>query len=263
MKKQDKFGTREWADRTINCCTGCSNNCRYCYARGMAVRFNRLKPEEWPLEKVRQDAVDREYGKFDGPVMFPSSHDITPGNLDACLTVLRKLLDAGNNVLVVSKPRWECIERICDLFGQYKNQILFRFTIGAMDNQVLSFWEPGASEYEERKASLLYAYFSEYQTSVSIEPMLDAKDVINLVEDLELSVTESIWIGKMNHIRKNIVIDSAMAAEAVREIERGQTDEAIIGIYETLKDHPLIKWKESVRKIISKIIPPIGSDFRF
>ena len=28
------FGTKDWAARTINCCTGCANNCRYCYAKG-------------------------------------------------------------------------------------------------------------------------------------------------------------------------------------------------------------------------------------
>lgn len=257
MNKQEQFGTREWAAQTINCCTGCSNNCRYCYARGMAVRFGRLKPEEWQHEQIRQKDVDRKYGKFDGKVMFPSSHDITPTNLDACLTVLNKLLDAGNEVLVVSKPRAECIERICDLFNEYKNQILFRFTIGAMDNEVLSFWEPGAPVYVERKAALAYAFFAGYQTSVSIEPMLDAENVVKLIQDLEEFTTESIWIGKMNHMRKNIVIDSAQTAEAVREIKRGQSDKAIWGIYEALKDHPLIKWKESIRKIVGPDEPDI------
>lgn len=250
MNKQNQTGTREWAAKTINCCTGCSNNCRYCYAREMAVRFNRLTPQDWLHEEVRQKDVDRKYRKFKGNVMFPSSHDITPANLEACLTVLGKLLDAGNDVLIVSKPRAECIERICDLFAKYRDQILFRFTIGAMNNQVLSFWEPGAPVYEERKAALFNAFCAGFQTSVSIEPMLDAKNIVNLVHDLEIFTTESIWIGKMNRMRKNIVIDSAKAAEAVHEIERGQTDEAIMGIYEILQDHPLIKWKESIRKIV-------------
>ena len=32
-------GTQEWSVKTVNCCTGCSHDCRYCYAKGMAVRF--------------------------------------------------------------------------------------------------------------------------------------------------------------------------------------------------------------------------------
>ena len=35
-------GTQEWSVKTINCCTGCSHDCRYCYAKGMAVRFKQV-----------------------------------------------------------------------------------------------------------------------------------------------------------------------------------------------------------------------------
>lgn len=35
------LGTKEWADSNVNCYLGCSNNCRYCYAKKMAIRFNR------------------------------------------------------------------------------------------------------------------------------------------------------------------------------------------------------------------------------
>ena len=90
--------------------------------------------------------------------MFPSSHDITPTNLAGCLVFLEELLRVGNQVLVVSKPHLDCIEAVCEKFGDYQGQILFRFTIGACDDSVLSFWEPGAPEYAERKASLEHAY---------------------------------------------------------------------------------------------------------
>ena len=53
------FGTKDWTASTVNCCTGCANNCRYCYAKGMAIRFKRLTAEEWPIERVRQKDVDR------------------------------------------------------------------------------------------------------------------------------------------------------------------------------------------------------------
>jgi hypothetical protein len=79
------IGAREWAKYSVNCCTGCSNNCRYCYAKGMAVRFGQLKPDEWPFERIRQKDVDKKQKFYDDRVMFPSSHDITPGNFDACI----------------------------------------------------------------------------------------------------------------------------------------------------------------------------------
>jgi DNA repair photolyase len=36
-------GTKEWADHNVNCIRGCSNDCRYCYAKIMAKRFGRCK----------------------------------------------------------------------------------------------------------------------------------------------------------------------------------------------------------------------------
>ena len=111
--KKSTYGFREWTANSVNCCTGCSNNCRYCYAKGMAIRFKRLTADEWPIERVRQKDVDRRQGLYTGRMMFPSSHDITPGNFEACMTVLDKLIGAGNEVLIVSKPRYDIIREIC------------------------------------------------------------------------------------------------------------------------------------------------------
>ena len=243
-------GFREWAKYSVNCCSGCSNDCRYCYAKGMAVRFGRLKPDEWPLERVRQKDVDKKQKLYDGRVMFPSSHDITPGNFDACMVVIEKLLSAGNELLIVSKPRLTCIQPICESFGAFKDKIIFRFTIGACDDEILSFWEPNAPAYEERKDSLKYAFEAGFETSVSVEPMLCAEGVVELVKDLEKFVTNSIWIGKMNHLKKNIRIVDDEIGEAVRVIEDGQCDENILKIYNELKNNPLMRWKESFKKVV-------------
>jgi len=96
----------------------------------MAIRFKQVTPEQWHLERIRPVDVSKRHKNYDGQVMFPSSHDITSNNIDACLEVLKNLLDVGNQVLVVSKPHLECIKRICDEFEQFKDQILFRFSIG-------------------------------------------------------------------------------------------------------------------------------------
>ena len=55
--KSKAYGTREWATKTVNCCTGCSHDCRYCYARGMAVRFKRMNPGDWHREQIRERDV--------------------------------------------------------------------------------------------------------------------------------------------------------------------------------------------------------------
>jgi DNA repair photolyase len=242
-------GTREWAVRSVNCCSGCSHDCRYCYAREMAVRYRQLTPDQWKEERIRWNDVRKKYGRIEGTAMFPSSHDITPHNLLACLIVLRKLLEAGNRVLIVSKPHLECIEAICRAFKEYKAQILFRFTIGAMDNQILSLWEPNAPSYEERREALKHAFLKGFETSVSAEPMLDSDHIDDLTNDLMPFVTNAIWIGLMNHL-KGVRTEDEPAKVALQKIREGQSEARIVEIHQRLRGNAKIKWKSHIKRIV-------------
>jgi hypothetical protein len=197
IQKLSKF--KDWACEFISCCTGCPNDCIYCYAKGDAVNKNRMTLQNWKNMVIRQHDIDKKRKLYDDPVMFPSTHDITDSNLDACQIVLNKLLNAGNRVLLVSKPRYNIVFKICNGNKNFKNNMVFRFTIGSMNDQILSFWEPNAPSYKERKSALKYAFKSGFRTSVSIEPMLDADNIEQLVDDLRPFVNHSIWIGIMNH----------------------------------------------------------------
>jgi DNA repair photolyase len=248
--KANNSGTHEWSVKTVNCCTGCSHDCRYCYAKGMAIRFKQVTPEQWHLERIRPKDVSKRHKDYDGQVMFPSSHDITPYNIDACMEVLGNLLVAGNRVLVVSKPHLDCIKAICEMFGSFKQQILFRFSIGATDDRLLSFWEPNAPGYEERKASLEYAYNADFRTSVSVEPMLDSANIDILISELSPHVTHSIWIGTMNHLGRFEKGTDMVLKQAANRIRQGQTITVIREIYNRYKDDPLIRWKKEIKKIV-------------
>ncbi len=249
-------GTKEWSVKSVNCCNGCSHDCKYCYAKEDAThRYKRFKPEEWSLERLRQKDVDKAYKKIDGQIMFPSTHDITPDILKECMTVLEKLLKVGNQVLIVSKPHYDCIREICKKFEPYKHQILFRFTIGACDDRILSYWEPGAPSYSERKASLKYTFDQGFRTSVSVEPMLDSANIDALISDLSPYLTHSIWIGTMNHLgRLEKYADNNLKKE-IRRIRRGQTDSVIKAIYDRHNGNPLIRWKKEIKKIVGIPIP--------
>jgi len=248
--KTKNHGTQEWSVKTINCCTGCSHDCHYCYAKGMAIRFKQVTARHWPHERIRPNDVSKRHKKYDGQVMFPSSHDITPNNLNACLTVMKNLLVVGNKVLVVSKPHLDCIKAICQMFGSFKDQILFRFSIGACDNRILSYWEPNAPSYNERKQCLIYAHKAGFQTSVSVEPMLDSANIDTLIGELLPYVSDSIWIGKMNHLGRFGKGTNMVLKQAFNSIRQGQMDTIIRQIYQRYKDNPLIRWKKEIKKVV-------------
>jgi len=201
-KRKITLGTKEWADSNVNCYFGCSNNCIYCYAKKMAIRFKRKEESNWKEMVPNLKNIKKNYAKRKGRVMFPTSHDITDESLSGCLIVLKKLVSSGNEVLITSKPNFKCIKEICDKFAGYKDLIQFRFTITSYNYELLDFWEPEAPSFQERLQSLKYAYQHGFKTSISIEPFLD-KDPYILVELLIPYTTESIWIGKMNYIRKS------------------------------------------------------------
>jgi len=244
-KREITSGTREWADRNINCIKGCSNNCRYCYAKLIAKRFGRCTEDTWKEMKIRSDIVNKRFGKYAGRVMFPSSHDITdaPGVKEACFIVIQKLLEAGNDLLITTKPRLSITKDIIKTFGSFESQLQFRFTITSKDNLLLSFWEPSAPTFEERFGSLKYAYEAGFKTSVSIEPFLDY-DPRGLIEIVSPFITESVWLGPMNYIpRKGISTQNEQYYEEIRE--RSDTHR-LRAIFEDLKEVPKIRFKDSM-----------------
>jgi len=201
-KNKKGFGVGEWADSSVNCYYGCSNNCAYCYAKRMAIRFGRIEnPEEWKNMKPNWDAINKGYGKREGRVMFPTSHDITIESYENCLIVLKKLLDAGNEVLITTKPNITVISKLCAYLERYKEQIQFRFTITSDNDEILKHFEPNAPDFNQRYLSLVLAHGFNYKTSVSIEPFLD-KDPYNLIRKVAPFCTESIWVGKLNYEKR-------------------------------------------------------------
>ena len=253
MERQ-KFGTREWAEHNKNIYLGCKHNCRYCYARFNAVkRFKQVKnEEEWKQPKLKEKAFNQKPILYtDGRIMYPTQHDIAPEHIDKHIEYLRRWLEVGNDILIVSKPHFECIKRICDEFEQYKNQIVFRFTIGSLNDDVLEFWEPGAPSYEERLKSLMYAYDKGFETSVSCEPILD-EDIALMVYGLLPYIVDTIWLGKMNFIKQR-VDTSNWKSEDWSYIDKVKTvikDDFILDLYDEFKDNSKVKWKESVKKVL-------------
>lgn len=244
-------GTKEWSVQSVNCVLGCPHRCRYCYARSRAVDYGQCPSHEaWgtTYHRLRPAEIRKRRVKVDGRIMFPTTHDITPEFLGPCLDLLRNLLAAGNEVLIVSKPHLECVRELCLQLSRWKPQVMFRFTIGAMDDRILSYWEPGAPPFSERYESLAHAHYRGWQTSVSAEPLLDAPHAADLFRTLEPHITDSIWFGKMNDIRRRVMPGTDL--EEIRRIEAGQTPEAIWHIYEALKGEPKVRWKESYKAVL-------------
>jgi len=240
------LGTKEWAPNNENCIEGCENDCTYCYAKKNAIRFGRRTKENW--HEMKPNARSQQPVKYkEDRIMFPTTHDPHIRHLDWWGQFLLQLLAKGNDVLIVSKPEFAAIEWICEKCNMYKHQIEFRFTIGSIDDYVLKFWEPGAPGIKERFRALTYAFDHGYKTSVSMEPLLD-KDPEPLITLIQPWVTETIWIGTMNHMHRSDFAENEMPwYDWMLEIN---AKENMRKIWEANRDNPKIRWKDSVQELL-------------
>lgn len=248
-KEATERGVGEWAQYSYNIAQGCWNGCVYCYAKANAKRYGRISGEDWSDSQINQEKVAI-HQRVDGTVMFPSTHDITSANLDACIQTLANILQAGNRVLVVSKPSLHCIKAICQRFANYRNHLSFRFTIGTTDKSILQLLEPNAPPYEERIACLEHAYELGFSTSVSSEPLLGGvQTALAIYLAVEPYVSDSIWYGKVNRPPAKGYPQEVLGL--LDWIKQGQQDNRIRLMHEIMKDYDKVRWKDSIQKVIS------------
>ena len=284
-----KTGTREWAARTINCCLGCSHNCLYCYAAERAARFKRRRRQDWGREEpAGVEDLPKRVKHREGWVMFPSSHDITPGNAAACRQVIAAQIEAGNDLLLVSKPSWAVwgaaggllnwlaeILRGRNLAFSHgddlpRGKLLLRFTIGAIREPLRKLWEPGAPPFAERIRVLQQAARLGFATSVSAEPLLDPPRALDLAEAVQPWCCDTLWIGAMNDVRRRVgwAFQDGSGLDEDRQfdlwhefqdLEAWQTPAAMGHVYDRLKGLPRIRWKDSYQKALGLAGPEGGA----
>jgi DNA repair photolyase len=248
-------GTKEWSTSSVNVCSGCSHDCLYCYAKAQAIRFRRKTPETWREEEL---LPRKGYGKRVGRIMLPTTHDITTRTMVRVAQAAGDLLDAGNELLIVSKPECNLLTALTAILAKREHarkRVTFRLSIGSYLDETLRFWEPGAPTFASRFASLARLYHDGWQTSVSCEPMLERRErMVELVEMLAPLVTDTIWLGKMNQARARLSVNGATNVSGwlcrLDAIERAQADGEIRLLYKALKDHPLVRWKGSIKKVV-------------
>ena len=246
-------GTHEWSERTENIARGCPSGCLYCFAAENAHRFKWRDRRNWAFEELTKKAFIKSYPKRPGVIMYPSSHDITPFNVEQFIHVGLLMLRAGNTVLIVSKPRLDCISRVVEAFAPFRESIMFRFTIGTVDDAVAAHWEPHAPLPQERIAALRLAHENGFRTSVSAEPLLGGTETaIAVLGSVRPYVTDTVWIGKMNHIRRRVDLSSGKNLAAAELIESAQTDEEVLRMVAALDGDPMVRWKDSIKAVFGR-----------
>ena len=256
-KPQSKFGTREISDHSINIQLGCNIQCLYCWAAERAVSNGQVKSrDEWKNEQIKSMYFKKgalQFQKYDGVVMYPTTHDITRNFLNSHVKAVRGLLVAGNNLLICSKASLYCMEKIAKVCTDFQHCVTFMVTITSLDEAQSIFWEPNAPLPSERLAALKYLYEEGFETSVIIEPLLQGPcSAMGIYEAVSPFVTDSIWIGTMNSVDVRVDVSIPENARAVEAIKRYHSIDNLRFLYDSMKNLPKIKFKNSITRIFEK-----------
>jgi len=247
-------GTREWSEHSANWQVGCSHGCLYCYARANALRFKRLgDPAAWIAEMPNNRLMDQAYRmKRKGVIMCPTTHDITPHNLELSVDILHTMAQNGNHLLIVSKPHSECIEALTNDLAPFRDRVEFRFSIGCKTDGIAEFWEPCAPSIQERLDCIPIAISRGFRVSISCEPLLEpwhVQAIVNLVRFMTLG---NVWIGCLKHLRERTAwaLNGRFGEEPVMALERWQKPEMMQKVCDALKGIPGIRFKDSYQRVL-------------
>jgi DNA repair photolyase len=193
------------SDYSLNCYTGCSHRCAYCYARFMQ-RFH-PHAESWgTFVDVKVNAVEvlkRQLRRAPpGEVFMCSACDgWQPIEAERRLTrrCCELLLERGFQLSVLTKSA--LILRDFDIFHDRPVQI--GITLTTLDERLRKLWEPGAAGVHERLEVIEAARRAGLKTSIMFGPLLpflsDSQDAIDaLLQCAADSRVDAVWVDALN-----------------------------------------------------------------
>jgi DNA repair photolyase len=193
------------SDYSLNCYTGCTHACVYCYARFM----QRFHPHDEPwgaFVDVKLNAVEvlkRQLRRAEPGSVFVSSACDGWQPIEAQWQLTRRccelLLERGFELHILTKS--PLVLRDLDVFAARPVQI--GVTLTTLDERLSELWEPGAANIQERLRVIEAARRAGLQTSVMFGPLLpflsDSQASIDalLGRAADLGI-DRIWVDALN-----------------------------------------------------------------
>jgi DNA repair photolyase len=193
------------SDYSLNCYTGCSNGCVYCYARFMQ-RFH-PHPEPWgAFVDVKANAVETlrrqlRRARPGGVFMSSACDGWQPMEAERRLTrgCCGLLLESGFTVNALTKS--ELVMRDFDLFAGRNGRI--GVTLTTLNDRLSRLWEPGASSVAGRCRVIAEARRAGLRTGIMFAPLLpflsDTRESLEAMFEraADLAV-DDLWVDALN-----------------------------------------------------------------
>jgi DNA repair photolyase len=199
-----KGRAEEYARLAANPYRGCGHGCAYCYVpnilRGIMTRAEfdagaTLRPDF--LKHLEKDAAKYQAAGISENVLLSFTTDpYHPGDTSATRETIKILQDHGLRVTTLTKGGRRALRDI-DLFRP--GQDMFASTLTATDTAFSRKWERGAAAPVDRMETLKVFHNAGIFTWVSLEPVLNIYETLNVIEITHRYV-DFYKVGKANYI---------------------------------------------------------------
>lgn len=192
---------KEYCDLALNLYRGCSNGCTYCYAPSATFTkrevFQNARPRKNIISELSKDVI-----KFAGLEVLLSFTCDTYQDIDIDMKLTREAIQIlqGCNILVnILTKSGQNSERDFDLLSSKKSKYGVTLTFLNDNNSVK--YEPYTSLPQERIRTLKKAKQAGIQTWVSLEPVIDPQQSLEIIHKTH-DFVDMFKIGKWNHDKK-------------------------------------------------------------
>jgi len=218
---------REFGDLALNLYEGCSHGCKYCYAPGVLRMTQGEFSAPWPrkniLLQLRKDAIKHRSSRT--PIFLCFTCDPYQPAEDVfgvTRSAMEILYEYGCAINILTKGGL----RACKDFDILASdpESWFGTTLTYSTSSRSASVEPGAAPPGERIAAIRKAKNKGIKTWVSLEPIVNPQDALDLIH-YSMPFVDLYKIGKMNH-RKGIseIALKAFLSEAIGILTENKKD---------------------------------------
>jgi len=214
----------EYAPLALNLYNGCIHGCRYCYVpkimRSAPERFHAGALARPGLRvKLEQDCKKVKELGLKGPILMCFTCDpYQPAEEDYRLTrmAIRTFNQYNINFAILTKGGLRAVQD----FTLYKKGDQFAVTLTFLDILRSLEWEPKAALPQDRIAALKIAHDMRIKTWVSLEPIIDPAETLEIIRQTHEFV-DLYKVGKWNHsAQANIINWSKFGRDVIDLLEK-------------------------------------------
>lgn len=187
---------REYSPLALNVYRNCDHQCSYCYVRNFQPGFS---SDVSPVSLV---GLEREASKASRQVLLCFTGDPyckandRLGNTAKALAVLKQ---ARCSVAILTKGGSRCLQDLELIRDWPEGRIKYGATLTFVKDSDSLEYEPGAALPGDRMGALEILHRQGLKTWVSIEPVIDPKQSLEIIR-LTSGFVDQYKIGKLNHV---------------------------------------------------------------